>query len=225
MSRIEQARLRTKMTLRADDFHGSALTGAPLLAYLAERTKRSAPAPGEGGSNRASSEPFRGWAGLPVRPVRSSLPVASLGKKSGKPAISQFAPASREDSMTTATIAAAPQHMQALQQANRVRLARARLKARVASGDLSAAEVIVSCPWEAETMTISDLLLSQRRWGHTRCRRFLSTIPISENKTIGSMTERQRRTLVALLTASASGRSPAPSPSAPGFERATSALS
>ena len=107
--------------------------------------------------------------------------------------------------MTTATIAGVPQHMQALERANRVRLARARLKARVASGELSAAEVIVSCPWEAETMEVSDLLLSQRRWGRTRCRRFLATIPMSENKTIGSMTDRQRRTLAALLTAKAPG--------------------
>ena len=41
-------------------------------------------------------------------------------------------------------------------------------------------------------MTISDLLTSQRRWGHTRCRKFLQSIPMSENKTIGSMTDRQR---------------------------------
>src|SRR2546429_2703913 len=73
----------------------------------------------------------------------------------------------------TATIAPA-QHMRALELANRVRLARAELKRRVASAELSAAEVIVSCPWEAGTMPISDLLQSQRRWGGTRCRQFLT---------------------------------------------------
>jgi hypothetical protein len=91
--------------------------------------------------------------------------------------------------------------MRALELANRVRLARAELKRCVARGEIDAAEIIVTCPWEAETMTISDLLLSQRRWGHTRCRRFLASIPIPENKTIGSMTERQQRTLAALLSA------------------------
>ena len=46
------------------------------------------------------------------------------------------------------TIAAAsPQHMQALELANRVRLARATLKRRVGAGDLTAAEVVVTCPW------------------------------------------------------------------------------
>jgi hypothetical protein len=102
----------------------------------------------------------------------------------------------------TATIAAAsPQHMQALEQANRVRLARAALKRRVGKGELTAAEVIVTCPWEAESMPIMDLLMSQRRWGRTRCRKFLTSIQMSETKSVGSLTERQRRTLAALLSA------------------------
>lgn len=101
----------------------------------------------------------------------------------------------------TATIAAAPQHMRALEHANRVRLARAELKRRVASGRLDAEEVIIKSPWEAESMVIADLLMSQRRWGRTRCRKFLGTLSMSENKTIGSMTDRQRRTLAALLSA------------------------
>ncbi len=100
------------------------------------------------------------------------------------------------------TIAAAsPQHMQALELANRVRLARATLKRRVGAGDLTAAEVVVRCPWEAESMPIMDLLMSQRRWGRTRCRKFLTSIQMSETKSIGSLTERQQRTLAALLSA------------------------
>jgi len=48
-------------------------------------------------------------------------------------------------------------------------------------------------------MTISDLLMSQRRWGITRCRKLLMTLPMSENKTVGSMTQRQRQALAVLL--------------------------
>jgi hypothetical protein len=109
----------------------------------------------------------------------------------------------------TATIAPA-QHMRALELANRVRLARAQLKRRVANSELSAAEVIVSRSWETETMPISDLLQSQRRWGETRCRKFLSGIHISENKQIGSLTERQRRTLAVLLNARTGSSATAP---------------
>jgi len=91
--------------------------------------------------------------------------------------------------------APAPQHMQALAQANKVRLARAELKRQVADGELSVADVVLNCPWEAESMTIADLLMSQHRWGRTRCRRFLTQLSMNETKTIGSMTDRQRRCL------------------------------
>src|ERR1700730_12754508 len=102
--------------------------------------------------------------------------------------------------MNATALARGPQYMRALERANEVRLARAELKRRVAHGELSAADVILQSPWEAETRAVADLLMSQRRWGHTRCRKFLTAIPMSENKTLGSMTERQRRTLAAMLT-------------------------
>ena len=97
--------------------------------------------------------------------------------------------------MDATATAPAAQHMRALAQANRVRLARAELKRQVAEGETSVADVVLTCPWEAESMTISDLLMSQHRWGRTRCRRFLASIPMSETKTIGSMTDRQRNEL------------------------------
>jgi hypothetical protein len=100
----------------------------------------------------------------------------------------------------TATIApAGPQYMRALARANEVRLARAELKRRVAVGELDVAAIILECPWEARSMAIVDLLMSQRRWGQTRCRKFLAQIPMPEKKTIGSMTDRQRRTLAVML--------------------------
>lgn len=98
-----------------------------------------------------------------------------------------------------ATTVPAPQHMRALARANQVRLARADLKRRIAQGELGVAEVVLMAPWEADSMTISDLLMSQRRWGTTRCRKLLQGVPMSENKTVGSMTERQRRALAAML--------------------------
>lgn len=104
--------------------------------------------------------------------------------------------------------APAPQHMQALERANAVRLARADLKRRVAEGELGAAEVVLGVPWEASSMTISELLTSQRRWGHTRCRKFLQCIPMSEQKTIGSMTDRQRRAVARQLRAGSAADAP-----------------
>ena len=46
-------------------------------------------------------------------------------------------------------------------------------------------------------MTISELLMSQRRWGRTRCRKFLFSIGLLETKTLATLTERQRIALAA----------------------------
>jgi hypothetical protein len=107
----------------------------------------------------------------------------------------------------TATIAPAPpQYMRALERANEVRLARAELKRKVAMDEIEVAEVILDCPSEAQSMAVADLLMSQRRWGQARCRKFLAQIPMSEKKTIGSMTDRQRQTLAAMLASAERGR-------------------
>ncbi len=93
------------------------------------------------------------------------------------------------------------QHLRALEYANRVRLSRARMKRRIAAGELPAAEVILTCPWQAQSMSISDLLMSQKRWGRARCRRLLVSLGVPENKQVGTLTERQRLALAAVLTA------------------------
>jgi hypothetical protein len=103
--------------------------------------------------------------------------------------------------MAPADRAGGPQYMRALERANQVRLARASLKRRVALGETDVAAVILECPWEADSMAVADLLMSQRRWGQTRCRKFLAQLSMSEKKTIGSMTERQRHSLASMLTA------------------------
>jgi hypothetical protein len=86
-----------------------------------------------------------------------------------------------------------------LERANEVRLARAELKRRIAQGRVSAARIILDSPWEASSWAVADLLMSQRRWGGQRCRKFLAGSGISERKEIGKLTERQRRLLAAEL--------------------------
>ena len=92
-----------------------------------------------------------------------------------------------------------PQHLQALERANRVRLARAELKRSIASGKVPVTKVISDCPWETSTMTLSELLRSQSRWGRTRTRKLLSSIGLNENKRLETLTERQRMLLVSQL--------------------------
>jgi len=108
--------------------------------------------------------------------------------------------ASIAPAMTNASRAQAPQHMQALARANRVRLARAELKRSIARGEVDASAVVRDCPWETESMTLAELLTSQRRWGRTRARKFLLGVALNENKRLGTLTPRQRALLAAALS-------------------------
>jgi hypothetical protein len=101
----------------------------------------------------------------------------------------------------TAIMTREPQRLRALERANEIRLARAELKRRIADGHVSAAEVILAPPNAACSWAIGDLLMSQRRWGSTRCRKFLVRNQINETKAVGALTERQRRLLAGQLAA------------------------
>lgn len=103
----------------------------------------------------------------------------------------------------TAIITRGPQRLRALERANEVRLARAELKRRIADGEISAAQVILDPPQEACSWPIADLLMTQRRWGVTRCRKFLLHHQVSETKPLGSLTQRQRRLLASELSGAA----------------------
>jgi hypothetical protein len=99
----------------------------------------------------------------------------------------------------TAMTTPGPQRLAALERANQIRLARASLKRRIAVGEVAAADVLLDCPPEANSWPIGELLISQRRWGNSRCRKFLSRNQIVETKPIGTLTDRQRRMLAASL--------------------------
>jgi hypothetical protein len=91
--------------------------------------------------------------------------------------------------------------MQALARANKVRLARAALKRDIGAGRRDVLTVVRECPWEAESMTLAELLCSQRRWGKARSRKLIVQAGLSETKRLGTLTERQRRILAAALEA------------------------
>jgi hypothetical protein len=92
-----------------------------------------------------------------------------------------------------------PQHVRALKHANQVRTARSELKRKIASGQTSVPQVLIACPSHAATMSVSDLLMSQKWWGKTRSHRLLLSIGIPERKPIGTLTERQRTALAAVV--------------------------
>jgi hypothetical protein len=103
----------------------------------------------------------------------------------------------------TATMTLEPQRMRALERANEVRLARARLKREIADGHATAAQVIMELPPEVANWSVRELLMSQRRWGSIRSRKLLAELQIGELRPIGALTDRQRQLLAGQLAADA----------------------
>ena len=130
----------------------------------------------------------------PARPL--SCRIGGSSRRSSEPEDRVERPKSGEPS----------QCMEALARANQVRLARAALKRDISAGRRNITEVIMESPWEAESMSLSELLCAQRRWGRARSRKLLSSTALSEGKRVGSLTERQRRILVAALEAKLASR-------------------
>jgi hypothetical protein len=95
------------------------------------------------------------------------------------------------------------QRARALLLANHIRSARSKLKAQIAEGALSAAEVVVACPPDIASMPIVDLLTSQRGWGEFRSCAFLDQVAVRAEHPIGALTVRQRQAIAALLTQTA----------------------
>jgi hypothetical protein len=98
------------------------------------------------------------------------------------------------------------QCMEALARANEVRLARAALKREIGAGNRQVAEVVLHVPWQAHSMTLSELLCSQRRWGRARSRKLLASTGLNEAKRLGTLTARQQGILVHALEAKLAGQ-------------------
>lgn len=94
---------------------------------------------------------------------------------------------------------AIPQHMQALQRGNKIRLARAGLKRQVANGETTVVAVLQDIPEHAEKMPVYDLLTAQHRWGRSRARKLLAVAQVREGKKLGELTQRQRLVICDLL--------------------------
>ena len=98
----------------------------------------------------------------------------------------------------------AKQRREALAQANLVRTQRARLKADLKEGHLkegrrSLAALIAEPPDYLASAKLTEVLGAVPRCGSVRVARLLEHCRVSPNKTIGGLSPRQRRELVAAL--------------------------
>lgn len=103
--------------------------------------------------------------------------------------------------MTVTVLERSPsQRMAALRQANSVRVHRAQMKVALkAQGCQLAAELVAAPPWWLETMRVENLLVSLPWFGESKMRAVLRMLSISQAKTVGGLSSRQRVELVAEL--------------------------
>ena len=85
-----------------------------------------------------------------------------------------------------------PQHLEALDRANEIRLARAQLKASIKAGEVTVPEALNLQPEMVATMKVADLLKAQERWGDKRANTLMRFLNMTQNKRCGTLTDRQR---------------------------------
>ena len=91
------------------------------------------------------------------------------------------------------------QRREALENANRIRSARAELKRDIKAGRRSVVQLVGAPPEFIDSMRIFDLLLAAPKVGRVKANRWLSRARVSPSKTLGGLSERQRMELVALI--------------------------
>jgi hypothetical protein len=92
------------------------------------------------------------------------------------------------------------QRMDALRRANDIRSRRAQLKKDLKSGRVQIKEVISDPPEYVMTAKVFDMLLAVPKYGKVKATRFINHCRISQGKTVGGLSERQRNELVDLLS-------------------------
>src|SRR5438128_1529597 len=91
------------------------------------------------------------------------------------------------------------QRMDALKRANDIRVRRARLKKDLKDGHVRIEDVLNDPPEFVSTAKVIDILMAVPKFGRVKAARFLNTCRISQSKTVGGLSERQRAELVGLF--------------------------
>ena len=92
------------------------------------------------------------------------------------------------------------QRMEALKRANDIRVRRAQLKKDLKNGKVDIQEILREPPDYVETAKVFDMLMAVPKFGRVKAARFLNQCRISQSKTVGGLSERQRDELVGLLS-------------------------
>jgi hypothetical protein len=92
------------------------------------------------------------------------------------------------------------QRMDALQRANAIRTRRAQLKRDLKAGRVSIHTLLSKPPDYVETAKVFDILMAVPKFGRVKAARFLNQCRISQSKSVGGLSERQRTELIGLFS-------------------------
>ena len=91
------------------------------------------------------------------------------------------------------------QRLDALGRANQIRSRRAQLKKDLKKGEKAIDQILADPPEFIRTAKVVDVLLAVPNCGKVKSQKVLNHCRISPNKTVGGLSERQRRELVAFF--------------------------
>jgi hypothetical protein len=91
------------------------------------------------------------------------------------------------------------QRMEALKRANDIRVRRARLKKDLKDGRAHIEQILDNPPEYVSTAKVFDMLMAVPKFGRVKAARFLNQCRISQSKTVGGLSERQRAELIGLF--------------------------
>jgi hypothetical protein len=89
--------------------------------------------------------------------------------------------------------------MEALKRANDIRVKRAQLKKDLKSGTVSIEQILKAPPEFVSTAKVFDMLMAVPKFGRVKAQRLLNQCRISQSKTVGGLSDRQRQELVDLF--------------------------
>jgi hypothetical protein len=92
------------------------------------------------------------------------------------------------------------QRMEALQRANEIRVRRAKLKRDLKEGGARIEDILGRPPEYVETAKVLDILMAVPKFGRVKAARLLNQCRISQSKTVGGLSDRQRGELIALFS-------------------------
>jgi len=103
------------------------------------------------------------------------------------------------DTLTQAPTRSLDQRMEALKRANDIRVRRAQLKKDLKDGRVQIDQILSNPPEYVSTAKVFDMLMAVPKFGRVKASRFLNTCRISQSKTVGGLSDRQRTELIGLF--------------------------